>query len=146
MLALRQSCLSHLSTHNNYLWQLDNVRTDRIKYILKFIYDRNEGLHPFRYKRRPVKLATFSLVDTETKSFNVPQLKLLVTLWLKKTGFTRRVESWELKSNPVAIEGLQKAASVFMNYISLRLRRTTKIAICLRTSHPGDDQNIYAKG
>lgn len=80
MLALSQSCVSYLSAHNNYLRQLDYVCTDCIKYILEFIYYRNEGLHQFRYKLRPVKLATFNL------NVNVPQIMLLVTLWLKKDG------------------------------------------------------------
>lgn len=34
MLATKHSQVTHLSTHNNYLRQMDYVRTDRIKYIL----------------------------------------------------------------------------------------------------------------
>lgn len=49
LLAIKQSDVSHLSSHNNYLRQLNYVCADRVKYILQFVYDRYEGLHELRY-------------------------------------------------------------------------------------------------
>lgn len=44
-LAFKQTDVPHLSSHHNYLRQLDYICADCVKYVLQFVYNRYEGLH-----------------------------------------------------------------------------------------------------
>lgn len=72
LLALQQCDVTHLSSHNNYLRQLNNVCAHRVKHILQFVYDGYEGLHELRYDI-PIPATFFTQPHTGTKSFNVPR-------------------------------------------------------------------------